>query len=134
MGDDGAQNAIGLAYDSGSGVEQDKKKAIVWFKKAWKTGKQTGYCLNVALTYIEIGKRQRAMYWWRKAIASGDGSAALSLAKFLLETNKPKVSNRVLDLLKQAAESQESWQISPDEKEEAQELLDHLISRNLQPT
>lgn len=130
LGDDGAQNAVGLSYDTGSGVEKDKDKAIAWFKKAWRTSKYTGYCLNVALTYAEIGRRRRAMYWWHKAIAKGDGSAALSLAKFLLESNRHQTSNRILGLLKMAAECQEPWQISPDEREEAQKLLEDLISKN----
>lgn len=130
LGDAGSQNAIGLAYDSGTGVEEDKNKAIAWFKKAWRTGKYTGYCLNVALTYAEIGRRRRAMYWWHKAIARGDGSAALSLAKFLLESNRHQISNRILGLLKMAAECQQPWQISPDEREESQKLLEDLISKN----
>lgn len=128
LGDDGAQNAVGLAYDSGAGVKKDKDKAIAWFKKAWRTGKQTGYCLNVALTYIEVGRRRQAMYWWQKAIALGDGSAALSLAKFLLKSERRAASNRILGLLRMAAECQKPWQISPDEREEAQQLLDKLTS------
>ena len=68
------------------------------------------------------------MYWWNKAVALGDGSAALSLAKILMGTGKPQVSNRVIGLLKQAAASEEYVQITVDEKEEAEELLEKLTA------
>ena len=125
--DAAAQSAGGIAYDSGLGAEETKEKAISWFKKAWRSGKQTSHCMSTALNCVEVGQYRRAMYWWQKAIILGDGSAALSLAKFLLETNNPRVYNRVLDLLKRAANSQqEHGQISAHEKAEAIELLNHL--------
>ena len=127
MGDSGAQNAVGLAYDSGNGVQQDKKMAISWFKKAWRTSKYTGYCLNIALTYAEIGEGRRAIYWWTKAINLGDGSAALALAKFFMQTHKSKATDKVLSLLTRAVESREDWQISQMEREEAQELIADLV-------
>jgi TPR repeat protein len=131
LGDDGAINAVGLAYDSGAGVEKDKGKAIAWYKKAWRTGKQVGYCENVALTYAEIGRHRRALYWWRKAVAIGSGGAALSLAKFLLKSKRREGFTQALDLLRMALTCEESWQICLDEKEEAQQLLDKLTAENL---
>jgi TPR repeat protein len=128
LGDNGAQHDIGLAYDAGLGVEKDKAKALFWFKKAWSSTKFTGYCAAIALTYAEIGQQRRAMYWWNKAVALGDGSAALSLAKILMGTDKRKVSKRVIGLLKQAAASEEYVQITVDEKEEAEELLEKLTA------
>jgi len=123
LGDAGAQHAVGLAYDQCLGVEQDKREAIRWFKKALRTGKQTFECVAIALTYIELGQRRRAIYWWRKAVELGDGSGALSFAKFLIKANRGKFDSQIINLLKIAANSQESWQISLDEKEEAEKLL-----------
>ncbi len=91
-----------------------------------KRAGRTYYCVGIALTYAEMGQRRRAMYWWQKPVVLGDGSAALSLAKFLIGTDKPKVSKRVIGLLKQAAASEEYVQITVDEKEEAEELLEKL--------
>lgn len=126
LGDDASQNAVGLAYDSGAGVDKDKDKAIAWFKKAWRTGNQPFYCENIALTYAETGRHRRAVYWWRKAIARGDGDAALALAKLLMKSNRRDVANQVLELLSMAADCQEYLDITPAGKEEASELLDRL--------
>lgn len=79
LGDAGAQNAVGLAYDSGQGVKKDKAEALKWFNKAHKSDGHTNYCGNVALSYAEMGQRRQAMHWWKKAIANGDGEAALGL-------------------------------------------------------
>lgn len=130
LGDSGAQNAIGLAYDSGVNVEQDKDEAIAWFKKAWRTDKQSCYCSNIALTYAETGRRRQAMYWWQKAIELRDGDSALSLAKFLLKEKPVPVPNRIVDLLKVAAACEESLEITPDGKEQAEELLEMFTSRS----
>lgn len=129
LGDDGAQNAVGLAYDSGSGVEKDKKKAISWFKKAWRTGRQSYLCGNIALTYAELGNQRQAVYWWRKAVAQDDGDAALALAKFYMKSKPQKATDKVLSLLRMAVDCEESLEISPAAKEEAQESLDELTSQ-----
>ena len=126
LGDAGAQNCIGIAYDSGRGVEQNKQKAIEWFKRAWRNSKEPGYCVNVALTYEEVGKPRQALYWWRKAVASGDRTAALGFAKFLMKKNRSRFSEQIFDLLTSAAQGEEYMEISPNDKEEAQKLLSHF--------
>ncbi len=128
LGDDGAQNAVGLAYDSGSGVEKNKEKALYWFKKAWRSDRKSYKCLNIALTYAEIGRRRQALYWWKKAISLGDGSAALALAKFLMSSDQRRSLNRAIDLLQMAVKSEDPWRISFEEREEARELLHSLKS------
>ncbi len=39
-GDAEAQNSVGNAYRDGDGVEQDLKKALVWYKKAAEQGNE----------------------------------------------------------------------------------------------
>ena len=122
-GDDNPMNAIGLLYDSGKGVEQDKVKAIEWFKKAYRPKKQICFCGNIALTYAEIGNRRQAIHWWQKAVAHKDGEAALDLAKYLMK------SKQVLDLLQIAADCEAPLDISPAGKEQAEDLLAILTSK-----
>ena len=116
-GDDSAMNAIGLFYDCGKGVEQDKSKAIEWFKKAYRNKKQIYFCGNIALTYAEIGNRRQAIHWWQKAVSHKDGEAALDLAKYLMK------SKQVLDLLQMAANCEAPLDISPSGKEQTEDLL-----------
>lgn len=124
LGDAGAQNAVGRAYDSGQGVEKDKNKALEWFKKAHKTDGHTNYCGNIALTYAEMGQRRQAIYWWKKAIANGDGGAAMELVKYLV------TSDQVLELLEMAAACEAPLHICPLDKEEAEDLLAILTRAN----
>jgi TPR repeat protein len=129
LGDGGAMNAVGLAYDSGAGVEKNKETAIVWFKKAWRTEKQSYLCINIALTYAQLGRHRPAMYWWRKALATGDGTAALSLAKYLMKSKGRKPRHRTLELLRMAATCHAPLDISPADKEEAQKLLKRFTAK-----
>lgn len=124
LGYDAAQNAIGNAYSAGEGVEKDKNKALEWYKKAHKADGHTNFCGNIALTYAETGRRRQAIYWWRKAIANGDGEAAMSLALYLIS------SEQVLELVKMAANCEAPLHISPLSKEEAEDLLAILTRAN----
>ena len=127
-GEDGAQNAVGYAYDKGAGVKQDKEKAIFWYKKAWRTSHTSAWAVNTAITYAELGRRRPALYWWKKAMEVGGAGAALSLAKFLLNSQTRRDLTRIIDLVKMAAEGEARVDVSEDEKEEAQELLEKLSS------
>ncbi len=119
-----AQNALGNAYSAGEGVEKDEKIGIEWYKKAHKTDGRTNYCGNIALTYSRMGKRRQAIYWWQKAIANGNGGAAMDLARYLV------TSDEVLELLKMAADCEAPLHISPLDKEEAEDLLAILTRAN----
>lgn len=124
LGDSSAQHALGCAYDSGKGVAQDKRTAIMWFKKAWRTSGDSVHINAIALTYIELGQPRQAIYWWNKAIALGDGSCALAFAKYLLEADPQASHSQILSLLQMAVALQPPISISKEEQEEAQELLD----------
>ena len=85
LGDASAYNAIGIAYDAGRGVAQDKWAAIEWFVKAWNDGENPGYGANIAKTYDELDEWEQAELWWRRALESGDKGAGLQYAKSLME-------------------------------------------------
>lgn len=123
LDDPHAQNAVALAYSDGEGIKQDKNEAIRWLKKSLRIEQQPGYCSNIAIVYSEMGKRRQAEYWWQKAVALGNGDAALTYAKFLLKVSG-RYSPKVITLLKFAKNSREGWKITADGREEAIELLE----------
>lgn len=77
-GDIDAQNAIGICYYKGDGVEQDYKKAAEWFWKSAEKGNATGQ-YNLGYLY-DSGKGleqdyKQALYWYKKAADQGHKSA-----------------------------------------------------------
>ncbi len=132
FGDVNAYNAIGIAYDSGHGVEQNKETAVGWFKRAYNDGENSCYIANIALTYAEMGEFEQSDEWWRKALETGDKSAHLGYAKFLMKSGQDVTHSQIVDLIRVAANAEARMEVSEYEKEEAQKLLDAL-EKNLTP-
>ena len=130
LGDDWAMNCIGLAYAAGNGVKQDKQMAIEWLKKSWRTGRQASICMNIAITYEELGQRRLALYWWNKAVAGGDIEAGLGLAKCLLQATKGRPTERIMKLVQATAGAEGHVEVTLAGKEEAQALLKELTNRS----
>ena len=76
-GHDNAQKSLGLCYDIGDGVEQDKEKAKAWYAKAVKRGNADAmYNLANLLGKTEgAASNPTQMALMRAAAAKGDGSA-----------------------------------------------------------
>jgi tetratricopeptide (TPR) repeat protein len=70
---------LGNYYSDGTGVRRDHAKAAHWYRKAYTQGRSH----NLAIDYRNAGNLRAAMAWFRKAIARGDGSSAVELAKLL---------------------------------------------------
>lgn len=122
-GDPEAQNCVAIAYDSGIGVAMDKAAALEWHRKAWRNGGHSHLANNLALCHADVGNRRQAIYYWQKAIAMGDDSAGLELAKFLLKSKRPTNPEWIIGLVYKATNS--NW-VSEYEQEEAAELLKEL--------
>ena len=134
QGDVNAYNLIGFAYDAGRGVEQDKNKAIEWFKRAWSEddgGMRAQMATNIALTYGEMGQLEEAESWWHQAIEAGDKSAHLGYAKFLMKLERAVPHAQVDALIRVAANASARMEVSEYEKEEAQRLLRDLRRHSL---
>src|SRR5215468_3200373 len=78
-----AQNSVGYFLDNGIGVAQNKKKAIHWYRKAARKGDICAIA-NLGTVYRDLGNLRRAAFWFKRALAAGDGDAALELAKIHL--------------------------------------------------
>jgi TPR repeat protein len=78
-----AQNALGVAYVSGRGVQQDKTQAAIWYRKAADQGNDVAQ-LNLGACYASgIGVPQdqaQAVFWYRKASEKGNANAQTALA------------------------------------------------------
>jgi TPR repeat protein len=104
-GDPMAQVSVGVCFDSGEGVAKDLKQALYWYKRAWKNGAGTSACMNLASLYAGLDNRRQAVHWWRKAVALGDGDAALEFADYLTAQRARGWESEVKNLVRRAMRS-----------------------------
>jgi TPR repeat protein len=75
-----AQNCLGVCLCRGSGVRRDDVEGLRWFKRALRQG-DTCAPNNIACVYRDRGSFRRAMFWYRRAVACGDGDALVELGR-----------------------------------------------------
>lgn len=79
-----AQFALGLMFDNGSGVEQDKAQAFKWYKAGAEGGNSKAQ-FNLALLYQEGEGTDidevKAAYWYGKVARHGNKEAITGLYK-----------------------------------------------------
>ena len=78
----GAQFNLGVMYENGLGVEQDKAEAVKWYRRAAEQGNAIAQ-YNVGLMYFDgQGAAQddaEAVKWWRRAAEQDHVSAQSNL-------------------------------------------------------
>jgi TPR repeat protein len=77
-----AQNALGVAYSLGNGVQKDDAQAVIWFRKAADQGNAAGQA-HLAIAY-ETGQglwldNFQAAAWHRKAATQGVAASQVNL-------------------------------------------------------
>jgi TPR repeat protein len=83
-GDAEAQNTLGMSYLMGSGITQDPKKAVTWFKKSAEQGSASAQCSLAACYSSGIGAdidEEKAVKWYAKAAKQGNEDAKEALEK-----------------------------------------------------
>jgi uncharacterized protein len=75
--------------DGRKGIPVDQKRAIYWYKQAYKQGSSTG-ASNLALHYRKREDVDEAYRWYELAAKSGDNEAHLALAKIWLHDRGSK--------------------------------------------
>lgn len=79
-----AQNAVGMLYEDGEGVEQDYKEALKWFKCAAAQGSPRGQN-SLGRMYLEgngvIQDYKEAVKWYKLSAESGRKNAQFSLGR-----------------------------------------------------
>ena len=78
QGHSAAQSCVGVCYDTGNGVEEDRAEALKWYKKAAEQG-YSGALYNLGCCYdcgdgVEEDKAE-ALKWYRKAAEQGHSVA-----------------------------------------------------------
>ncbi len=75
--------------DGRKGIAVDHRRAINWYKEAYKQGSSTG-ASNLAMHYRKQGDLDEAYRWYGLAVKSGDNEAHLALAKIWLHDRDNK--------------------------------------------
>lgn len=86
QGDLSSLHNLAYFYDVGIGVSKNKKKALQLYKQAARQGNLSSMT-NIGTLYRDWGNFRRAQFWFLRAFKSGDGDAALDLAKLHLKRN-----------------------------------------------
>lgn len=119
-GDCNAMCRIALMYESGDGTLSDIEESIYWDLKAIEGGCNTSL-LNLAITYRHLGEIRKSKHWLEKSLGTGDGEAALELAKLYSVSDKEIAT--VINYLNIAIASDNLTEAS---REEALELLNQF--------
>jgi TPR repeat protein len=122
QGDPSAQHNLGYFYDEGFGVEKNTQQALYWYKKAAKNGEICS-CSNIAEIYRLAGNIQKAKIWLLKAVAQGDGDAALEMAKLYINIKGMDNLTKAFEYLNMVTRSNRVTEASI---EEAHLLLEQL--------
>ena len=107
---------LGYCYDIGRGVQRNRKRAMYWYKRAYRRGDYSA-ASNIGTIYRDEGRTARALYWFRRAVALGLEDANLEIAKLYL---KQGASKPAAAYLKKVLRAHNVCEASQDE---ARELL-----------
>lgn len=119
-GEEDAFNSVGYFFDHGIGVKKNVDHAFAWYRRAAMRGNLAGF-INLAICYRNAGNLRRAKFWFEKAHAQGDGSAAYELGKIYLGQRLTiSTKQRAWCYLTAAVKSN---YITDDERKEAKALL-----------
>jgi TPR repeat protein len=114
---------LGYFYDEGVGVEQNKSKAMFWYKRAYRKG-DSAAASNIAILYREQGKAKLTFQWFQRSVALGDGDSEVELAKLYINgIGVRKSLSKAKELLRKA---QASTHITEAGREEATDILGGL--------
>jgi TPR repeat protein len=78
-GNPSGQNHLGACLCAGRGVRRNEAEALRWFKRAFR--QDHPIASNIASVYQDRGNHRRAMFWYRRAAATGDGDALVDLGR-----------------------------------------------------
>lgn len=129
LGDVACLTRLAHMHDVGIGTSVDKALAMGLYQRAWRRERCPLAANNIAVLYRERAQYRTMVAWFRRAAATGDGSAELNLAKCYIEgVGARKDAARGLRHLQAAAQS---CYICEDEREEAIRLIATLSLRSL---
>lgn len=110
-----AMETLAVLYGDGDGVDYDFDRSVYWDMRSIESGSLTSLS-NLAITYRTHGDIREAKKWFEKAVESGDGDAALDLAKLYMVSDKE--TETLITLLQKVVESDNVCAASVDEAKE----------------
>jgi hypothetical protein len=122
-GDDDALNSVGYFFDHGIGIKKDSLIAYGWYKRAAMRGNLAGI-LNMGIWFRDLGNLRRSKFWFERAYARGDGTAAYELGKIYMRQRSSLSRQHAAHYFRVAAMSK---YIDSDERESAQALLCSML-------
>lgn len=107
---DAAQRRLGKYYEEGDGVAQDYNEAILWYSKAADEDSDLETLLRLSRCYEKIHNKEKADYWYRKAIESAEQDGNYwQLAEFFEEVAQDK-AKAIYWYRKAAKKAEDDWQ------------------------
>ena len=79
-GNASGQIHFGCCLHAGRGVRRDDSEALRWFKRAQLQSDPVA-AINIASIYADRGNNRRALFWYQRAAASGDGDALVEVGR-----------------------------------------------------
>lgn len=119
-GDDSAMGRVACMYGDGEGIEYNFDKSIYWDEKAANSGNLSSM-FNLGVSYRTKGNIRQAKYWFEKSFESGDGDAALQLAKLYMVSEKE--TEKVVFYLKEALKDDD---LDEESINEAKQILSEI--------
>lgn len=80
LGDASALLNLGVCYDSGRGTRRNRAAARSCYQRVWRGTRDCSAAANLATWYRDAGDDRRALAWYVKAAAAGDGDAYVDIA------------------------------------------------------
>jgi TPR repeat protein len=80
----GAMLTLGYCFDVGVGVRTNRKRALYWYRAAWRSGGDPSAANNIGTVYRAMKRYRRAFLWFVRAARSGDGDASVEVAQCYL--------------------------------------------------
>lgn len=79
-GNPSGQTHLGCCLCAGQGVRRDDAEALLWFKRALLQSYHVAPS-NIANVYANRGNNRRALFWYQRAAACGDGDALVEVGR-----------------------------------------------------
>lgn len=116
-GDVSSQLNVGYFYYRGVGLRRDRKRALYWYKRAYRRGNASA-AKNIGIVWRDSQQPRRALSWFHRATKLGDDDANLEIGKHYLQIeHDPVTATSYLELVLK------SDRVSESSQEEASRLL-----------
>ncbi len=120
-----AFRVLGQFYDQGFGVKVNENAALYWYRRAWRSERDSSAANNIGCMLRDRGRTDLALMWLRRAAQKGDGDANLQIAKIFM--HRKRGLWKAMYYLKETCDAKF---VTKGSKEEARALLRKLKGKS----